>query len=131
MRRLQDAFDIVGDTNELDRSDDARMLHSDSVLTRRLLIVAIVAICLGGPVAEIFDRWDQTAKDGNDTEANMVLAALCVGAAVAVARSVAARFCVRSPDSRVSRVVFRLLTSIPRSLRSPSPHGSPPTPLRV
>ena len=42
----------------------------------------IVAICIGVPAVEAFDRWDQTLADGNDTEANVVVAALCVGLAL-------------------------------------------------
>ena len=31
----------------------------------------MLAICLGAPIAEVFDRWDDTARDGYDTEANL------------------------------------------------------------
>jgi len=45
-------------------------------VARRLFIAAIIALLVGAPIAEMFDRWDQTMKDGNDTEANVVVAAL-------------------------------------------------------
>jgi hypothetical protein len=52
---------------------------------RRLLGAAIVAICVCVPIIESFDTWDHTFVDGNDTEANLVLAALCVGLALTAA----------------------------------------------
>lgn len=30
----------------------------------------ILAICVGGPVLEMFDQWDRTLQDGNDTLTN-------------------------------------------------------------
>ena len=53
-------------------------------MVRRVLTAAIIAIFLGAPIVEMFDGWDQTLKDGNDTEANVVVAALCVGVAFAI-----------------------------------------------
>src|SRR5262245_55534148 len=52
---------------------------------RRLLGAAIVVICIGVPLVESFDTWDHTLSDGNDTEANVVVAALCVGLALSTA----------------------------------------------
>jgi len=44
---------------------------------------------------EMFDHWDQTAQDGNDTETNLVVVALCVGigfvASAAVTKSIRPR----------------------------------------
>src|SRR6266404_1461091 len=51
------------------------------VRMRQILGVILLAICVGGPIAEMFDQWDHTLQDGNDTEANVVIAALCVGLA--------------------------------------------------
>ena len=59
---------------------------------RRLLQVATIALLMAGlvaPVVEIFDQWDHTVQDGNDTEMNLVVAVLCVGMGVLVARAVA------------------------------------------
>src|SRR5262245_20731518 len=67
----------------LNRSRVDRVLHLRSV-ARRLFIAAIIAISLSAPILEMFDRWDQTATDGNDTETNVVVAALCIGAAFAI-----------------------------------------------
>jgi hypothetical protein len=55
---------------------------------RRLLGVAILLICIGVPMIESFDTWDHTLLDGNDTEANVVLAALCVGVALTTAATI-------------------------------------------
>jgi hypothetical protein len=51
---------------------------------RRLAAAAIVAICVGAPIVEMFDQWDHTLQDGNDTEANVALVALTVGLAIVV-----------------------------------------------
>lgn len=74
---------------ELIRRGVNRVLHSGLVV-RRLFIAAIIAVSLGAPVAEMFDHWDQTLKDGNDTEINVVVAALCVGVAFAIGTTVIA-----------------------------------------
>lgn len=101
-------------------------------MARRLIITGIIAICLGGPIAEIFDHWDQTMQDGNDTEANVVLAALCIGAALAIGTIVVANR-IRAFSSTcagpviASRVVVHELASV----LAPVPTSSPPTVLRV
>ena len=81
---------------------------------------------------EMFDQWDHTLQDGNDTEANIVVVALCVGITVSVAGIVLARIRAMS----FSRLVARALASAPArfvsfSLQGPTPTSSPPTPLRV
>jgi membrane-associated phospholipid phosphatase len=43
------------------------MLHLHSVRGRHLVIAAIIAICIGGPIVEMFDEWDDTLQTGNDT----------------------------------------------------------------
>ena len=47
---------------------------------------AIVAICVLVPAIEAVDRWDQTLQDGNDTEATVVIAAVCVGFALSLGK---------------------------------------------
>jgi hypothetical protein len=101
------------------------------VTLRRLAIAAILAVCLGAPVAEMFDQWDHTYQDGNDTEANVVVVALCVGVALSVAGVFAAR--IRALSSRSAVHIFacapdRVTGSF---FTIPIPTGSPPTPLRV
>src|SRR5215831_18696093 len=98
---------------------------------RRFAMTIVVAICLAAPVAEWFDRWDNTAKDGNDTEANLVIAALCVGCAFSMAIKM-------TPPSlqarRLGDAVFRGgPNSAPREPRvriRPVPTVSPPVLLR-
>ena len=99
---------------------------------RRFAIAVILAVCLGGPVVEMFDRWDHTFQDGNDTEANVVVVALCVGAALSVARILVTR--IRALAAHVpGDIVF---ACAPVRLKTPFflipfPTASPPTPLRV
>jgi len=98
---------------------------------RRLIGVVILALCVGGPIVEAFDRWDNTLQDGYDTEANVVVVALCVGLALSVSaialtwfRSASSVSCGYRPDPDRP-----CLASGVRS--GPLPTGSPPTPLRI
>jgi hypothetical protein len=96
---------------------------------RQFGIAAIFAVCLAAPVLEMFDRWDQTLQTGNDTEANLVAVALCVGGAFVAARAFlkanpSATCCAAIPPGRPDRCVDRSLTP-------PTPTIRPPTPLRV
>src|SRR5262245_55473249 len=106
--------------------------YTRNVRVRQLLGAAIVAICVGVPVVEAFDRWDQTLSDGNDSEANVVLAALCVGFALSTVHTVVNRlfrFLSRrqvSPQS--STCVVWLATA---TLTAPNPTSSPPIALRI
>jgi len=91
-----------------------------------------VAICIAGPIVEIFDQWDHTLQDGNDTEANVVIAALCIGVAVAIGTiAVVARIRALSSTLRGYALTFRQISFVGGSFRLPVPTSSPPTPLRV
>ena len=81
-----------------------RCCYTRTVTLRRLAVAAILAVCLGAPIAEMFDQWDHTYQDGNDTEANLVVAALCVGVALSIAGVVIAR--VRAMSSRRAVDIF-------------------------
>jgi hypothetical protein len=96
------------------------------------LITAIIAISLGGPIAEMFDRWDQTLKDGNDTEANVVATALCIGVAFAIGTIVVAGR-IRALSSTAAARVAASHVAVPvlASVLLPIPTSSPPTILRV
>jgi hypothetical protein len=99
---------------------------------RRFAVAAILAICIGGPVVEMFDQWDHTLQDGNDTEANVVIAALCIGVAVAIGTIViVARIRALSSSFRGYALAYRAVALVVRSLSLPIPTSSPPTPLRV
>ena len=54
---------------------------------RRLVAAAVLTVCVGAPILEMADRWDQTLQDGNDTESNLVIVALCIGVGFVAARS--------------------------------------------
>ena len=101
-------------------------------MARRLLIAGIVAIALSGPIVEAFDRWDQTLRDENDTEADVVIAALCIGAAFAVGTIViAGRIRAVSSASAGRVIAARVAVHDVASLLAPVPTASPPTVLRV
>ena len=91
-----------------------------------------MAICIGGPIVEMFDQWDHTLQDGNDTEANVVVVALCVGFALSVAGIIVARIRATSASRSEGRLVASApVRSISLTFESPIPASSPPTPLRV
>jgi len=58
---------------------ESRFMESGSTLVRRALVATIVLISLACPVLEAFDSWDHTIQTGQDTEAAVVVLALCVG----------------------------------------------------
>ena len=94
-------------------------------------MAAIVAICLGGPIAEMFDQWDPTDQPGNDTEANVVVAAMCIGVVFAIGTLVVVN-CIRSFSAAfVTRLSVPIAVSDGASIRLPLPTVSPPTILRV
>jgi len=108
------------------------MLHCCYVRLRRFAVAAILAICIGAPIAEMFDQWDHTFQDGNDTEANVVVAALCIGVAMAIGTIVVvARLRALASNSRRFVATPRVVSGVVASLSSPIPTTSPPTPLRV
>jgi hypothetical protein len=99
---------------------------------RQFVVAAIVAICIGGPIVEMFDRWDHTLQDGNDTEANVIVAALCIGVAMAVGTIVVtAQIRAQASHSCRADVVPRTTLFETTLLAFPSPTTSPPTPVRV
>jgi hypothetical protein len=79
----------------------------------------------------MYDRWDRTVEDGNDTEGNLVIVALCVGVALLVARGVVARIHDLSPASQFCPSVSAPARMSPPSSSGPIPNSRPPTPLRV
>jgi hypothetical protein len=96
------------------------------------MIAAILAVAIGAPIVEMFDRWDHTLQDGNDTEADAVVAALCVGLALALGTIViVARIRALASSARVRVVASRTISFALILLAPPIPTSSPPTPLRV
>jgi hypothetical protein len=114
------------------KSGADRVLPSRAMVSlRRLATGVILAICIGAPILEMFDQWDRTLEDGNDTEINLVVVALCVGVAFSVAGAIVAH--VQSSSS--ARGGFALtaepmLAPLP-TFAAPIPNSRPPTPLRV
>jgi hypothetical protein len=98
---------------------------------RRVAAAIILAVCVGAPIVELFDHWDHTL---NDTEANVVIAALCVGVGLAVATTVAVariRASLSAFRSNLRPVLSRPLATIPLQLVVPAPTTSPPIALRI
>jgi hypothetical protein len=102
-------------------------------MVRRLAITAIIAICLGGPIVEMCDRWDQTVQDGNDTEADVVVAALCIGVAFAVGTTVVVnRICSLSFSTSATSLIEPQMAVLDiASVLAATPASSPPAILRV
>src|SRR5216684_4672647 len=74
------------------RESTDHVLSSRAMVSlRRFATGVILAICIGAPILEMFDQWDRTLQDGNDTEINLVVVALCVGVAFSVAGALVAR----------------------------------------
>src|SRR5215469_10053116 len=99
---------------------------------RRLFAALLFSICVGAPVLEMFDRWDDTAHDGNDTETNLVISVLCVGVGLLAATALLRRvrpsltigFSLCSGPSHLPSAAFRPLLSAFDAT-------SPPTALRI
>jgi hypothetical protein len=82
-------------------------------------------------MVEAFDRWDHTLQDGNDTEADVVIVALCVGLAFSVAGVVIAWIRTLSSESHSYVAAAEHESSSFSQFKFPLPTGSPPPPLRV
>ncbi len=102
-------------------------------MVRRLAIAAILAVSLGAPIAELFDSWDQTLQTGNDTEANVAVVALCVGAAFAVGTIVVVNRIRLLASAAAGHVIIASLVPSRETARllRPAPTVSPPAILRL
>ena len=96
----------------------------------KVLAATLLSLCIGVQVLEASGRWDRALKDTND-EAIIVVAVLCIGAAVAMAGALLAR--VR-PSRIISQIVLAgtspSIWSASRLVISSS-CGSPPVSLRI
>lgn len=102
------------------------------IVLKRLAIAAILAISLGAPIVELFDSWDQTLQTGSDTEANVAVAALCIGVAFAIGTIVIVNRIRTLASASARRVVLsRTAQREIASLLAPAPTVSPPAILRV
>jgi hypothetical protein len=98
---------------------------------QRIFAAFLLSACLGAPLLETFDRWDNTLQDGNDTEANLIVVALCVGVGFVAAVAVIRRLCPvqSSTFGEIAQHVLDLAITVSGTF--PTPHPGPPTVLRV
>ncbi len=102
------------------------------VRLRRALAALVVTVCIGAPIVEAFDQWDDTLRDGNDTEANLVIAVLCVGMAVSFIRLAVTSIRDVSAHRESPATGSPRALVIPLNARfQPIPNSSPPAPLRI
>ena len=94
----------------------------------------ILLICLICPIVEMFDQWDHTPQNGNDTEYTFVVLAVCAGAALAIARVVLAAPVLTSAKAIISQLSLGNSLA-PRRRGSffvvPIPLSPPPLALRI
>ena len=98
----------------------------------RIFYALVIAVYIAVPLLESIDRWDDWWRDGNETEIHVVLAALCVGFALAATRRLQTtpltELRVIHPPSPTS-APFQERAS--RCFASSPPTDSPPLPLRI
>jgi len=114
------------------RQPDGAIIEFVRCRVRRLFVAVLLVICIGAPIVEMFDQWDHTPQDGNDTEADLVLVVLCIGVGLLSAASVLRR--IRSYRFYSGRVVLplaRFAKYVNVLLVLPVPNSSPPTTLRI
>ena len=56
--------------------------------TSQVIGTLALTICLVCPILELIDTWDPPIQSGNDTEYNLVIAAICVGMGYLFVRSI-------------------------------------------
>jgi hypothetical protein len=98
---------------------------------RRLLAGVILAVCFCAPVLELFDQWDRTLQDGNDTEINLIIVSLCVGLTFAATKALVAIVRASASGPGRSAPTVRSTRHSVLAFAAPSPNSRPPTPLRV
>jgi hypothetical protein len=107
------------------------MIRAVRASARRLIAITLLSVSIGAPMLEMGDRWDNTARDGNDTECNLVIAALCAGVAFVAARFVLRTVRLSAAHTLVRVRIVQFITSTAESTVSPLPHPSPPLLLRI
>ena len=106
-------------------------MRSRALPTAASLILLICLIC---PVVEMFDQWDHTPQNGNDTEYTFVVLAVCAGAVLAIARVVLSAPVLASAKALICRL--SLGNSLAPGRRGsffvvPIPLSPPPLALRI
>jgi hypothetical protein len=98
---------------------------------RRVFGAVLLAVCVGAPIAEMFDRWDQTAEDGNDTETSLVVVAVCVGIGFVAAATMLRRVRPAADAHFVVRPFTQFVRVTDPHAIAPTPSSSPPSALRI
>ena len=94
---------------------------------RRVACAVILAVCLGAPLVEAFDGSDDTLHAGDDTEANAVIAAICVGLTISAAGTVVSLIKRSATGSEAAPTVsLRTRSLASRLAPQPNPTVSPP-----
>jgi hypothetical protein len=91
----------------------------------------LLTVCVGAPVLEMFDDWDHTLQDGNDTESTLVVVVLCVGVGFVAAATIIRRVRASQSDATLITSLRAVVSFVDIPLVLPIPHASPPTTLRV
>ena len=95
----------------------------------KLGAIALVAVCLGGHVSELFDRWEKTAISGDDVDYTVVLVAAMAGVALTLAKTAKRFFMQRvelTPHVSTCLEMIGLAQPLPTL-----PSHSPPISLRI
>jgi hypothetical protein len=101
------------------------------VRLQRIFAAMLLTVCIGAPALEMFDHWDHTLEDGNDTESNLVVAVLCVGVGFIVAAAVIRRVRVPLESVFLHAGISVVTGALELAIISPTPYASPPALLRV
>jgi len=107
------------------------MIRTVRTLAGKLLVAALLTLCVGIHVLEVSGRWDRTFQDAND-EAGIVAVVLCIGVAVSVAGTILKRLVALTICRLIVVQTFTPIRisdspfSLPVYLSSP-----PPLPLRI
>ena len=96
----------------------------------KLLVAALLTLCIGLQALEATGRWDRTIQDTGD-EAVIVTIALCVGAALVVAGAARPRIALAAIISPVEMVRSTLLLQLIPPTMNSIVSGSPPSGLRI
>lgn len=96
-----------------------------SVRASKIVIAAVLLICLLCPIVEFLDQWDHTVQTGNDTEYTLVIVGLCVGVAYTFARFVLAFLVAKA----VSDIILHFCAHSPLALGGHGPFFIFPIPL--
>ena len=103
--------------------------------TRGALIAGKIAlaICVLGPLVDMFDEWDHALETGSDSEYPLVILALCVGLVLALGQLIPA-LSMDLQASSIRYVLQSVVASSPFSIPStafPFASASPPLSLRI